>query len=41
MGCSHAVTGLSFSYDGEYLAASSNGEYIDIVRRFPSTEPPR
>jgi hypothetical protein len=29
---SHAVTGLSFSYDGEYLAASSNGEYIDIVR---------
>lgn len=29
--CDHAITGLSFSYDGEYLAISNAGNYIDIV----------
>ena len=28
---SHAINGLSFSYDGEYLAISNTSTYIDIV----------
>jgi len=28
---SHAINGLSFSHDGEYLAISNTNTYIDIV----------
>ena len=28
---SHAINGLSFSHDGEYLAISNTSTYIDIV----------
>ncbi|KAI0057557.1 WD40 repeat-like protein [Artomyces pyxidatus] len=28
--CEHSITDLSFSHDGEYLAISSTGPYIDI-----------
>ncbi len=29
---SNAISALSFSYDGEYIAIASSGSYIDIVR---------
>jgi len=28
--CEHQITGLSFSHDGEYIAASTLGDYIEI-----------
>ncbi|TCD69213.1 hypothetical protein EIP91_008316 [Steccherinum ochraceum] len=28
--CDHSITGLSFSFDGEYIAISNAGTYIDI-----------
>ena len=35
--CSHPITGLSFSYDGEFIALSTQGPYIDIVGHFPTS----
>ncbi|KAL0580733.1 hypothetical protein V5O48_001291 [Marasmius crinis-equi] len=29
--CDHAITAVSFSYDGEYIAIASAGSYVDIV----------
>ena len=32
---SHSVTGVSFSFDGEFIAISSQGPFIDIVSMLP------
>ncbi|KAJ8503364.1 hypothetical protein ONZ45_g10925 [Pleurotus djamor] len=37
--CEHAINTLSFSYDGEYLAIASAGNYIDIAYLYIEYQP--
>lgn len=33
---SNSINALSFSHDGEFIAIANAGNYIDIVRVFPT-----